>query len=115
MALAMAMALALALAMALAMAMAMAMALALAMAMALALALTMTPYHKLDKLMTKRHWENYKEYAKSLSIGTLQNKQKDISFKLENEPHKLFDRGKTELELEIITDVILQQTKSVSK
>ena len=63
----------------------------------------MTIYHF---KMTKTYQESYKEYAKSLAIKTLQDKRKEISFKLENEPHKLLDRGKTEMELEIIIDVI---------
>ena len=58
--------------------------------------------------MKKIYKESYKEYAKSLSIETLQDKQKDMSFKLKNEPHKLADMRKTQMELEIITDVILK-------
>jgi len=58
--------------------------------------------------MIKTYQENYKEYAKSLSVKTLQDKQKDMSFKLKNEPHKLADMRKTQMELEIIIDVILK-------
>ena len=58
--------------------------------------------------MIKEHWQDYKEYLKGLSADTLKRRREEMKFKLENEPYKLVDRGKTEMELEIITDVILE-------